>query len=57
VATIQITPRFEEWVQEKVVKSFELKGIKVTPTAQLGLAFLSRVGPDPNAPAGPLRLR
>jgi len=48
VATIQIDPRFEKWVQEKVVKSFELKGIKVTPTAQLGLAYLMQAQLEEN---------
>jgi hypothetical protein len=40
VATIQIDPRFEKWVQERVVRSFDLNGIMVTPTARLGLAYL-----------------
>lgn len=40
MAKIQIDPQFEKWVREKVVKNFELKKIKVTPTAQVGLAYL-----------------
>jgi hypothetical protein len=40
VTTIQIDPQFENWVQENVVKKFELKGIEVTLTARLGLAYL-----------------
>ena len=40
MATIEIDPRFEKWVQEKVVKSFGREGIEVTQTAQPGLAYL-----------------
>jgi hypothetical protein len=38
VAAIQLDHRFEKWVQETAVKGFEQIGIKVTPSARLGLA-------------------
>ena len=40
MATVEIDPQYEEWVQENVVKRFEKMGVGVTPAAQDGLAFL-----------------
>jgi hypothetical protein len=40
VASIEIDPQYESWVQDNVVKRFESLGIAVTPTAQQALAFL-----------------
>jgi hypothetical protein len=40
VATIQIEPQIETWVQENIIKRFEGAGISVTPAAQQALAYL-----------------